>query len=439
MRVLVVGSGGREHALVWALHRSSQVTEVLAAPGNGGTAGLARNVDIGVNDFDALVALARDEAVALTVVGPEDPLAGGLVDRFRAEGLAVFGPPAAAARLEGSKAFANDFMERNGIPTGASSTFTDHAAAIAHLDTLDAVPVVKYDGLAAGKGVFVPETHADAVSALDEIFVEERFGPAADAVVVLEERLYGVEASVLAFCDGTSLSVMPIAQDHKRLADGDAGPNTGGMGAFVPSPVVDAELLADIEARILRPVLKGMEAEGSPYTGVLYAGIMVTAEGPKVIEYNCRFGDPETQVVLPLLESDLFDVMMSCVDGRLGEMTPRWSPKSSASVFMASGGYPGSYPSGIEISGLSPEAGEEFGQIPRAAPTATPDGVDEVIVFHAGTARDDHGALVTAGGRVLAVTTVGDRLEDAVAGAYNIVDQISFDGAIYRSDIGRPA
>ncbi len=424
MKVLVVGSGGREHAIGWTLARSSQVEKLLFAPGNGGTAALGTNVDVEATDLDAIVTLAKEEEVGLVMVGPEDPLVAGLVDRLTEVGIPAFGPTAVTAQLEGSKSFAKAFMENHGIPTGAAASFTVVDAALAYLDELAktsaSVPVIKADGLAAGKGVLMPETFDEAAQAIRDILIDRRFGAACDSVLI-EERLVGAEASVLAFCDGTSLAVMPVAQDHKRLGDGDAGPNTGGMGAFIPSPVITPELLADVEARVLQPVLKGMAAQGTPYVGVLYAGIMVTADGPRVLEFNCRFGDPETQVVLPLLESDLVDIAFGCIDGRLGELTPQWSSDAAATVVLASGGYPDSYPKGHPITGLV-EAAEAGG-----------------TVFHAGTAvgSAEGEPPVTNGGRVLAVTATAPTLEAAVDAAYRAADHAHFDGAVRRNDIGR--
>jgi phosphoribosylamine--glycine ligase/phosphoribosylaminoimidazole synthetase len=421
VKVLVVGGGGREHALAWALCRSRRVAEVIVAPGNAGTAtlGRCRNVAVAAEDLDGLVALALAERVDLTVVGPEVPLVAGLVDRFAAAGLRAFGPSAAAARLEGSKAFSKASMARWSIPTAASATFTDLGAALAHLRDLDAVPVVKASGLAAGKGVLVPETMAEAEGALRAMLgPEARFGDAGREVVV-EERLVGPEVSVLAFCDGKDVAVMPAARDHKRLLDGDRGPNTGGMGAFVPSPDVTPALVREVADTVLRPVLAGFAAEGTPYVGVLYAGLMLTAAGPRTLEFNCRFGDPEAQVILPLLDSDLTDVIEACLEGRLAERPPRWSARSAATVVFAAAGYPDEPRRGDAIAGLAEAA--------RRGCT----------VFHAGTAFDSTGRVRTAGGRVLAVTAVADRLAEAVELAYRGADAVAFDGAQHRGDIGR--
>ena len=422
-RVLVVGGGGREHALAWSLARSSRVDEVLVAPGNAGTSRepKCRNVAVGAGDLDAIVTLARDEQVALVVVGPEDPLVAGLVDRLSDAGIRAFGPSAAAAQLEGSKSHCKDFLLRHGIPTGEAATFTDIDAALAHLDSLPAIPVVKASGLAAGKGVIMAETRDEAAQAITDILVDRRFGDAGDEVL-LEERLFGPEVSVLAFCDGADFRVMPAAQDHKRLAVGDLGPNTGGMGAFHPSPNADDALLERVGKEVIAPTLRAMIDEGRPYRGVLYAGMMLTATGPMVIEFNCRFGDPETQVVLPLLESDLFDVMNACIDGSLSETAVEWSSDAAVTVVMASGGYPVSSSSPVPIEGLERLEGLS--------------GDNLRIVFHAGTKTID-GAVHTNGGRVLAVTAVSPSLAEAAAAAHEGVALITFDGAQHRTDIAR--
>lgn len=418
-RVLVVGGGGREHALAHALVRSPRVDEVLVAPGNAGTAGEpgCRNVPVAAGDIDGIVALATEAEVDLVVVGPEDPLVAGLVDRLVDAGIRAFGPSAEAARLEGSKAHCKEFLLRHGIPTGAAATFTDADAALAHLEDLPAVPVVKASGLAAGKGVIVADTRAEAAAAISEILVARRFGDAG-AEVLLEERLHGPEVSILAFCDGTDFHVMPAAQDHKRLGEGDTGPNTGGMGAFHPSPIADQALLERIGAEVIAPTLHGMNEEGRPYRGVLYAGMMLTDDGPKVIEFNCRFGDPETQVVLPLLDADLVDVFDACIDGTLADTAVRWHGDAAVTVVMASAGYP--------IRGSDPVPIE---------------GIDEAVaagctVFHAGT-KDVDGVPHTAGGRVLAVTAVASTLAQAADTAHEGVSRIRFDGAQHRADIAR--
>lgn len=430
MKVLVIGSGGREHALAWKLSQSSKVSQVLVAPGNGGTAhpggdgAPIANVAIPVaaeNGFAAVVDLARKEAIDLVVVGPEAPLADGIVDALTAAGLRCFGPTRRAAQLEASKAFAKAFMARHRIPTGRYATFRSYEDARSYLDGVDYDVVVKASGLAAGKGVIVPESREEALQALHQIMVERAFGAAGDEVVI-EERLYGQEASVLAFSDGVHVVPMPPAQDHKPVFDGDRGPNTGGMGAYAPAPLVTPELLDEVTHTILQPTVDGLREEGTPYVGVLYAGLMITAEGPRVLEFNCRFGDPETQVILPLLDADLVDVMEACLDGRLPDVELRWRPGAAVTVVAASGGYPGSYRKGLEIRGI-----EQAEQVPG------------VVVFHAGTKRLEDGRLVIDGGRVLNVTALGARLEEAIERAYQAIALIHFEGMHYRRDIGAKA
>ena len=423
-RILVAGNGGREHALAWKLAQSPRVARVLVAPGNGGTAlagGKIGNVPIAADDIAMLVRLAKDENIELVVVGPEAPLAAGAVDAFRASGTRCFGPSQAAAQLESSKAFAKAFMQRHGIPTARYAVFTDFNAAIDHVHTIDYPIVVKASGLAAGKGVLLPESLSETEAVLHQIMVEQAFGAAGDEVVI-EERLAGQEASVLAFSDGRNLAMMPAAQDHKRIFDGDLGPNTGGMGAYAPAPVITAGLLDEVRQTIMQPTLDGMRAEGTPYIGILYAGLMLTADGIKVLEFNCRFGDPETQVILPLLASDLLQVFDACLDGTLDQVDVRWHDGAAATVVAASEGYPGSYPKNREITGL-----------------ADAEALRDVAVFHAGTKLADDGRVLTNGGRVLAVTATGDDLAGALAQAYNGVEQIRFQGMHYRRDIGAKA
>ena len=423
-RILVAGNGGREHALAWKLAQSPRVARVLVAPGNGGTAlagGKIGNVPVAADDIAMLVRLAKDENIELVVVGPEAPLAAGAVDAFRASGIRCFGPSQAAAQLESSKAFAKAFMQRHGIPTARYAVFTDFNAAIDHVHTIDYPIVVKASGLAAGKGVLLPESLSETEAVLHQIMVEQAFGAAGDEVVI-EERLAGQEASVLAFSDGRNLAMMPAAQDHKRIFDGDLGPNTGGMGAYAPAPVITAELLDEVRQTVMQPTLDGMRAEGTPYIGILYAGLMLTADGIKVLEFNCRFGDPETQVILPLLASDLLQVFDACLDGTLDQVDVRWHDGAAATVVAASEGYPGSYPKNREITGL-----------------ADAEALRDVAVFHAGTKLADDGRVLTNGGRVLAVTATGDDLAGALVRAYNGVEQIRFQGMHYRRDIGAKA
>ena len=419
MRILIVGSGGREHALAWALARSPQQPELFIAPGNAGTATLGRNLAIAADDVAALRDFALDEHVDLTLVGPEVPLVAGIVDAFEAANLPVVGPTAAAARLEGSKAFAKAFMQRYGIPTAAHRTFTidSYDDALAYLDELGAPVVVKASGLAAGKGAVVCAPRVEARATVDEILRENAFGAAGDEVVI-EAFMEGEEASVFALTDGEHYVLMSPAQDHKRIGEGDTGPNTGGMGAYAPAPVVTGSLLTRVCREIIEPTLAGMAAEGHPYRGILYCGLMVTAEGPKVVEFNCRLGDPEAQVVLPMLEGDLVAVFQKLAEGRLREVSLRTRAGAAACVVLASGGYPGSYEKGFPIHGLDEAAGED------------------VVVFHAGTRRDGD-QVVTAGGRVLGVTALGDDLAEALAKAYVAVEAIRFEGRQYRRDIGR--
>ena len=422
MTVLVVGSGAREHALVWALRRSHGVDRVLAAPGNPGIAAWAECVPVGAGDLPGLLALARERQVGLTVVGPEQPLAAGVADLFAAEGLPVFGPTRAAAELEWSKAFAKDFMHRHGIPTAASRTFraTEHAEAGAYLATCPLPVVLKADGLAAGKGVVICATRDEAREALRAMMETRSFGDAG-ACVVAEEYMEGEEASLFAVTDGERHVLLAPAQDHKRVFDGDRGKNTGGMGAYAPAPVVTAAILREAEERIVVPTLRGMAAEGRPYRGCLYVGLMITADGPKVVEYNCRFGDPETQVVLPLYGGDLCALLSSAARGALEPPPPAPPAGTAVCVVLASGGYPDRYDTGQHVTGLDALQGRE-----------------DVVVFHAGTALEG-GRVVTAGGRVLGVTAIGrpGDLAGTIARAYEAVGAVRFHGMHYRSDIGR--
>ena len=422
--ILVIGRGGREHALAWKLAQSPQVERVVVAPGNGGTAlagGKIGNMALAETDFAGLIGFAQRAGVAWTIVGPEAPLAEGLVDAFQAAGLRCFGPSRAAAQIEASKAFSKAFMARHGIPTARFAAFRDPGEAQAHLLHVDYPVVVKASGLAAGKGVILPASREEASATVHQIMVEREFGAAGDEVVI-EERLEGEEASVLAFSDGRTLAVMPAAQDHKRVFDGDRGPNTGGMGAYAPAPLMTPELVDEICCTVLLPTVDGLAVEGSPYVGVLYAGLMLTPAGLRVLEFNCRFGDPETQAILPLLDTDLASVIEACLDGSLDRIELRWRAGAATTVVAASEGYPGSYPKGREISGLAAAAAQ-----PGAA------------VFHAGTAMAQDERLLTDGGRVLAVTCVGDTLRQSIAGAYAAIEQIHFDGIHYRRDIGARA
>jgi phosphoribosylamine--glycine ligase len=422
LRVLIVGGGGREHALAWALSRSPSVARIFVAPGNAGTEwpsapGCApcANVSIGAEDIPALRDFASAEAVDLTVVGPEVPLEAGIVDVFQAAGLRIFGPSRAAAQIEASKAFAKSIMREKAIPTASYSEFDDLAAAEAYIRRMDRPLVVKADGLAAGKGVLVGDTTQDALDAVRLIMGDRAFG-AAGSRVLIEERLEGPEISVLAFCDGRTAVLMPPARDHKRVFDGDRGPNTGGMGAYAPVAEVSTAMLETIRLAIVQPAVDALAERDTPFVGVLFAGLMLTADGPKTLEFNARFGDPETQAILPLLESDLLDVILACLDGRLNAIDLRWRSGECATVVAASPGYPGAYPKGHIIHGL--------------------ENIVEAQIFHAGTARSD-GQIVTSGGRVLAISAAGADLDAALKTAYAAIGQIHFDGMHFRTDIGQ--
>jgi phosphoribosylamine---glycine ligase len=422
MNVLVIGSGGREHALVWKLKQSPRVSRLVCAPGNPGIASLAECVNIGIDDLDGLYQFARTQKIDLTVVGPEIPLVNGIVDLFEAGGLTIFGPSKAAAALEGSKVFAKNFMKRNNIPTAAYETFdkAHEEAARAYLLTHPIPVVLKADGLAAGKGAVVCHSIAEALHVVDEFFGANLLGDAGHNIVV-EEFMEGEEASVFAFTDGTQYGVLEPAQDHKQILDGDMGKNTGGMGAYAPAPVVTPQVLERIRKEIIDPTLAGMRDEGRPYRGCLYAGIMLTKDGPKVVEFNCRLGDPETQAVLPLIDGDLAEILYACSTRNAGSVSICSHRATAVCVVIASGGYPDKYESGKPIHGLE-----------RIVPE------DGVVVFHAGT-KSSGPEIVTAGGRVLGVTAVGygHELQATIAAAYAAVKKITFDGAYYRSDIGR--
>ncbi len=417
MKVLVVGSGGREHALAWGISRSPNLSKLFIAPGNGGTGRLGENVSIPADDVSALLAFAGKESIDLTVIGPEAPLVEGVVDRFREAGLACFGPAQAAARLEGSKVFSKTFMKKHGIPTADFEVFDNADAAYACVREKGAPLVIKADGLAAGKGVFVVDSVQGAESAIDEIMVRKAFGGSGRTLLV-EERLVGREVSVHAICAVDRAVMFPSAQDHKRVYDGDMGPNTGGMGAYAPVPFVTAAQHEEIFESIIMKTLKGMKSDGAPYTGVLYAGLMMTDSGPKVLEFNVRFGDPETQVLLPMLDGDLLGLLREAAEGRIPKDVRFYGDRCVATVVMASDGYPGRYERGSVISGLADTLD------------------DNRVVFHAGTVLDGD-TVITSGGRVLAVTAWGPNLSDAIGHAYEGVDRIRFDGAFYRKDIGR--
>ena len=416
MRVLVVGSGGREHTLVWKISQSMQVEKIYCAPGNGGTAQLAENINIAADDINALADFAEQNKIDLTVAGPELPLVNGIVDEFQKRNLKIFGPSKKAAELEGSKAFSKKIMVKYGIPTAETKIFDNAEEAIAYAKTKTNC-VVKADGLAAGKGVLICKSAADAVNAVNKVLVEKAFGSAGNRVII-EELLEGEEASFLVFSDGKTIKPMVSSQDHKRIFDGDKGLNTGGMGAYSPAPVVTAELQQEIMEKVMKPAVEGMAKEGTPYVGVLYAGIMVTEKGPKVLEFNARFGDPETQVILPRLDSDLVEIMLACADGKLAEQEVNWKEDACTCIVIASGGYPENYEKGKEISGL-----EDAAKMPGA------------FVFHAGTKIAD-GKTVTSGGRVLGVTALGKTINDSIEKAYAAASKISFEKMHYRKDIG---
>ena len=425
MKILVIGGGGREHALAWKLAQSPRVSEVLVAPGNAGTAteDRCRNVDVAATDLDGLLTLARDEGVAFTVVGPEAPLVAGIVDRFREAGVAIFGPTATAARLEGSKAFAKEFLDRHGIPTARHEVFTDTVAALEYLKAHaarngeNAPIVVKADGLAAGKGVIVAADLVEAEAAVTDMLSDNAFGEAGSRVVI-EEFLEGEEASFIAMVDGTTALPMATSQDHKRVGDGDTGPNTGGMGAYSPAPVVTPELHARIMREVIEPTVRGMAADGAPFTGFLYAGLMITADGtPKVIEFNVRFGDPETQPIMMRLQSDFTELLQAGIEARLDSAKPQWDPRPAVGVVMAAEGYPGTPRTGDTINAWD-----------------VPEPEDSKI-FHAGTRMEGEHA-VTAGGRVLCVCALGDTVEAAQQRAYSAVAGISWHGEFHRHDIG---
>ena len=424
LRVLVVGGGGREHALAWKLAQSPRVAKLYAAPGNAGIAGLATCLAIGATDLDGLLRAAREIEADLTVVGPDDPLAQGLVDRLQAAGLAAFGPTAAAARIESSKAFAKALMRRAGIPTGRHEVFDEAERAARHISAHFAEnpsePVVlKADGLALGKGVVITLSESEALAAAREMLSGRAFGEAGRRVVV-EEYLQGPEVSALAFTDGRHVLPMVGSRDHKRAFDGDQGPNTGGMGTITPVPGYGPELAEEVHRRVLEPAVAALAESGAPFVGVLYAGLILTRSGPKVLEFNARFGDPEAQVLVRRLDSDLVDVLEACVGGGLSPDAATWGREAAACVVMASGGYPGPYQKGVPITGV-----------------AEAESLEGVIVFHAGTARDDSGRLVTAGGRVLGVSATGADLGAALDQAYAAAERINFAGAHYRRDIGR--
>lgn len=417
MKILVVGSGGREHTIVWKIAQSPKVDKIYCAPGNGGIAALAECVDINVMDKEKMVAFAKKKAIDLVMVAPDDPLVDGMVDAMENAGIRAFGPRANAAIIEGSKVFSKELMKKYNIPTAGYEVFTDSASAIEYVRKGTFPAVIKAEGLALGKGVIIAKDEDEAVSGIKEIMDDKKFGESGNRIVI-EEFLTGPEVSVLAFTDGKTVKPMVSAQDHKRAYDNDEGLNTGGMGTFSPSRLYDDKKAAECIENIFLPTIKAMSAEGRPFKGVLYFGLMMTENGVKVIEYNCRFGDPETQVVLPRLKTDLVDIMEAVIDERLDEIDIEWEDNAAVCVVMASGGYPVSYKKGFEISGIADAEADK-----------------SIVVFHAGTKLSD-GKILTNGGRVLGVTAVADNLDSAIKKAYEGVDKISFTDEFHRHDIG---
>lgn len=419
MKVLVVGSGGREHAIVTAVSKSKRVDKIYCAPGNAGIAALAECVAIGAMEFDKLVSFAKEKAIDFTIIGMDDPLVGGIVDRFEAEGLKVFGPRKNAAILEGSKAFSKDLMKKYNIPTAGYENFTDPEEALVYLKTAKMPIVLKADGLALGKGVLICNTLEEAEAGVKEIMEDKKFGTAGNTMVV-EEFMTGREVSVLSYVDGKTIKIMSSAQDHKRAKDGDQGLNTGGMGNFSPSPFYTKDVDDFCEKYIYQATVDAMAAEGRPFTGVIFFGLMLTEEGPKVLEYNARFGDPEAQVVLPRMKNDIIDVMEACVDGKLDTIDLQFEDNAAVCVVLASDGYPVAYEKGFEITGL-----ENF------------DGKEDYFCFHAGTKFDENGKIVTNGGRVLGITATGADLKDARKKAYDATEWVNFENKYMRHDIGK--
>ncbi|MDP2652512.1 MAG: phosphoribosylamine--glycine ligase [Candidatus Omnitrophota bacterium] len=420
MRILLIGSGGREHALAWKIRQSPLVKDLYCAPGNAGIAELAQCAEIKAEDIHGLLKFAKGKKIDLTVVGPEVPLVAGIVDLFEKEGLKIFGPSQAAAQLEGSKVFTKEFLHRRNIPTAGYKIFDKSQDALSFVEQADYPLVIKAEGLAAGKGVMICHSRQEAKDAVKQIMEDKVFQGAGNRIVA-EEFLDGEEASVLAICDGERYVILAAAQDHKRIFDDDRGPNTGGMGAYSPAPAVTSDMMKLIDARVIEPTVRGMAKDGHPFKGVLYAGLMLTSSGPKVLEFNTRFGDPETQAILPRLKTDLVEVMLAACEGRLHEMALEWDPRACVCVVMCSGGYPGKYETGKKISGLQDAA-------------AQPDA----MVFHAGTMKSGED-VVTAGGRVLGVTALGNGIEDAIKNSYAAVEKIRFDHCFFRRDIGARA
>lgn len=420
MNVLLIGNGGREHAIAWKLKQSKQLSKLYIAPGNPGTAQYGENIPIAVSDTQELIEFSKQNKIGLVIVGPEDPLAAGIVDIFEEAGIKAFGPCKEAAKLEADKAFAKHLMRTSAISTAEGQIFDRFADAKAFIASRDEAVVIKAAGLAKGKGVFVCDDPADGILAAEKIMCDKAFGSAGDKIIV-EDKLLGEEASILAFVDGRNIYIMESSQDHKPIGDGDTGPNTGGMGACSPAPIVTDKMMDQITREILVPIVDGMNRAGMPYKGILYAGIMVTAGGPRVLEFNVRFGDPETQPILMRLKSDLLTVCLAVCDGKLDEVDLKWDPRPAVCVVMASGGYPGDYENGKKITGIDQAQ-----------------AIEDVMVFQAGTA-EENGDIVTNGGRVLGVTALGSTIADAKAKAYEAVDKIHFEGAYCRRDIADKA
>ena len=418
MKILLVGSGGREHAIAWKINQSPRLEKLYVAPGNAGTRSVATNIDIPESDIQSLKNFALQEEIDLTIVGPETPLALGIVDEFMELGLPIFGPTASAARLESSKSFAKAVMEKWSIPTGSHEVFSDPQKAVTYLEGLGTFPtVLKADGLAAGKGVYICQDKSEAMTALNDLMVTKVFGDAGTTLIV-EEFLDGWELSAFAFSDGETTSSLVAACAYKRIGEGDTGPNTGGMGAFSPPKVWDKELIGQIEDLVINPIVQAMKTDHEPFVGTIFAGMMITDKGPKVVEFNCRLGDPETQVILPLMKNDILDVFTSCVNGELKGIKVEWGKDASVAVVLASGGYPGGYATGYLIDGLA-------------------EVTDSANVFHAGTKLIGEGKIVTDGGRVLAVNTLGENINKAAESAYEYIERINFDDMYYRKDIAK--
>ena len=417
MRVLVIGSGGREHALVWKIKQSPKVKEIFCAPGNAGTSEIAENIPIAADDIEGLLQFALKKEIGLTVVGPEQPLVMGIVDQFEVKGLRIFGPNANAAELEGSKAFSKDIMKKYGLPTAEYEIFTSAESAAKYIKNKNCPLVVKADGLAAGKGVLLCQSSKEALAAVDKIMRHRDFGKAGDQIVV-EEFLEGQEISVLAFSDGQTILLMDSAQDHKAVFDGDKGPNTGGMGAYSPAPIFTEIMQQKVRDKIVLPMVRAMQQEGRIYKGILYAGLMLTKTGPQILEFNARFGDPETQPLMVRMDSDIIPIFEACIDGTLGHSSINWKKESSVCVVMVAAGYPGPYQKGEIISGLK-----------------NANSIPGVVLFHAGT-KEHNGKVITNGGRVLGVTATGENKEGAIERAYDAVSKVDWKGIHYRKDIG---